>query len=100
MRLGLVLKESSANTIPTSNNPITLGCWGKGPDNCDDYVEDEIQKFLDSPGGWLILNLHGLENEGWGPVSTKYLDNLLSRMIKIDYLDVLPTGEVFKKVVG
>ena len=61
-------------------------------------TEDEIQKFLASPGGWLILNLHGLDNEGWGPVSTEYLDNLLSRMVKIDYLDVLPTGEVFKKV--
>jgi len=40
------------------------------------------------------LNLHGLDNEGWGPISTNYLDRMLSRLVKIKNLDILPTGEV------
>ncbi len=53
--------------------------------------------FITSSGGWLVLNLHGLDEEGWGPVSSKYLDDLLKRLVKIEYLEVLPAGEVLKR---
>lgn len=92
----LVLTDKMANPLPVAS-PISLGCWGHGPDYCDQYVEQEVNKFLESSGGWLILNLHGLDGEGWGPVSTNYLDTLLKRLTKIDYLEVLPTGQVLKK---
>lgn len=92
----LVLKDSVTNPLPVSS-PASLGCWSKGPDLCDQYVEQEVNKFLKSSGGWLILNLHGLDDEGWGPISTTYLDKLLKRLTKVDYLAVLPTGEVLKK---
>ena len=42
----------------------------------------------------MILNLHGLDAEGWGPVTSKYLDDLLKRISKIGYLDILPAGMV------
>ncbi|MEZ4849952.1 MAG: polysaccharide deacetylase family protein [Bacteroidia bacterium] len=93
----LVLKGTMLNPIPVSELPARLGCWGHGPDFCDNYTEQEVNKFLQSEGGWLILNLHGLDNEGWGPVSTRYLDSLLKRLIKIDYLEVRPAGEVLQK---
>ncbi len=93
----LVLKNTKVNLIPISNDPVRLGCWGYGPDFCDNYVENEVNEFLSGSGGWLILNLHGLNDEGWGPVNVNYLDNLLNRLMKIDYLDILPTGEVLKK---
>lgn len=92
----LVLKDTLLNTIPKGEHKGRLGCWGHGPDFCDDYIEQEINKFLASNGGWLILNLHGLDSEGWGPVSTKYLDGLLKRLVEIDSLAILPTGEVLK----
>ena len=82
--------------LPVSSKPVRLGCWGYGPDFCDNYVENEVNDFLAGPGGWLILNLHGLDDEGWGPVSSKYLDSFIKRMVKIDYLAVLPAGEVLK----
>lgn len=92
----LVLKDSKVNAFPVKELPLRLGCWGHGPDFCDDYVEQEINSFLASDGGWLILNLHGLDEEGWGPVSAQYLDNLLKRLITVDYLIVEPTGGILQ----
>jgi len=93
----LVLKDTVVNLIPVGPKPLRLGCWGHGPDFCDHYVEEEIRKFLAGPGGWLILNLHGLDEEGWGPVSTTYLDGLLRRLVEVDHLEVKPAGMVLKK---
>ena len=92
-----ILGDKMANPFPDKNGPLRLGCWSFGPDNADEWVETEVNRFLQSEGGWLILNLHGLDDEGWGPVSTSYLDTLLKRLVKIEHLDVVPTGEVLKK---
>lgn len=93
----LVLKDSMVNAIPVKELPLRLGCWGHGPDFCDTYLDQEIGTFLASEGGWLILNLHGLDEEGWGPVSTTYLDNLLKKLVQIDSLAVQPAGEIIKQ---
>lgn len=95
----LVLKDTMVNAFPVKELPLRLGCWGHGPDFCDDYVEQEINTFLAGAGGWLILNLHGLDEEGWGPVSTTYLDSLLKRLTKIDSLTVQPTGEIVRQLL-
>lgn len=92
----LVLQNSKLNSIPKNANHIRLGCWSQGPDLCDAYIETVVNEFLVGRGGWLIINLHGLDNEGWGPVSTTYLDKVLKRLTKINYLDILPTGQVLK----
>lgn len=94
----LLLKDTRVNMIPRGSKPVALGCWSRGPDMCNSYVEEEVNTFLAGTGGWLIINLHGLDDEGWGPVSTGYLDGLLKRLVRVDYLDVLPTGEVLKKI--
>jgi len=93
----LILKDTMVNLLPVQPTPLALGCWGHGPDFCDNYTEETINTFLAGKGGWLILNLHGLDEEGWGPVSTQYLDGLLKRLVKINYLDVLPAGTVLKE---
>jgi len=89
--------DSAINPIPVSSGPVKLGCWSFGPENADKWVEEQVTKFLTLPGGWLILNLHGLDKEGWGPVSSVYLDGLLKRMIATEYLEVLPAGVVLKR---
>ncbi|NBC02778.1 MAG: hypothetical protein GVY20_03640 [Bacteroidetes bacterium] len=38
-----------------------------GPGNIDNWVEQQVNTFLESDGGWLVLNVHGLDDEGWGP---------------------------------
>jgi peptidoglycan/xylan/chitin deacetylase (PgdA/CDA1 family) len=86
------------NPFPHSGKPVRLGCWSYGPDNADKWVEEEVTKFLAGSGGWLILNLHGLDDEGWGPLhSTTYLDDLLKRLVKLDSLEILPAGVALKK---
>lgn len=90
----LVLEDSMTNDIPTTQDPVRLGCWIQGPGNCDEYIEKEVNSFLESKGGWLIFNLHGFDKEGWGPISTAYFDKLLKRLVKVNYLDILPSGQV------
>lgn len=95
---GVIINNSRFNEIPSSNKQARLGCWGNGPNLCDTYVEQEINGFLKSTGGWLIINLHGLDNEGWGPISAKYLDELLKRLIQVPHLEIAPTGTILKNV--
>jgi peptidoglycan/xylan/chitin deacetylase (PgdA/CDA1 family) len=96
----LFLEDKKTNDIPTSKEPVRLGAWAQGPGFCDEYLESEINAFLKGDGGWLIFNLHGFDDEGWGPVRTNYFDKLLQRLIKIEYLDILPTGLVLKNITG
>ena len=93
----LVLNGTNINNLPVSDGPLKLGCWGYGPGLCDSYVEKQVNDFIAGPGGWLILNLHGLDNEGWGPVSTTYLNSLLKRSVTTGRFSIMPYGEVLKK---
>jgi hypothetical protein len=90
--------DSPINRIPASKAPVRIGCWSHGPGNCDDFVEQQINDFLASPGGWLVLNVHGLDGEGWGPLSSNYLSGLLKRLVSIDRLEIMPTGQVLERV--
>lgn len=68
-----------------------------GPDNIDNWVEQQVNDFLESEGGWLVLNVHGLDDEGWGPMSTSFLRSLISRLVTVEKLEILPAGEVLKR---
>lgn len=81
------------NTLPYKGMS-RLTCTSFGPENIDDHLESRIQNLLALPEGWLIYNTHGLDDEGWGPVSSSYLDELLSRMSELDHVAVLPVGQV------
>ena len=90
----LVLKNKLSNEIPNKKTNLRLGTWGYGPDKSDVFVEESVNSFLKSNGGWLILTLHGLDNEGWGPLSSNYLDKLLNRLIKVNFLEIKTIGDV------
>ena len=96
----LCLDDTRVNEVPSAHSAIQLGAWANGPGYCDDFLDREIETFLKGKGGWLILNLHGFDNEGWGPVRTSYFDKLLKRLVKVEYLDILPTGMALKKYGG
>jgi len=91
--------DTALNPIPVNSNPGRLGCWSYGPDNAYKWVEKQVNEFIAGKGGWLVLNLHGLDDEGWGPVSSQYLSELLKRIIKVEYLDILPAGVVLEKTL-
>jgi peptidoglycan/xylan/chitin deacetylase (PgdA/CDA1 family) len=67
-----------------------LGCISHGPENIDQHLGETIDRFLEGPPGWLVYNTHGLDGEGWGPVSSGYLDELLHRLKGMAHVDVLP----------
>lgn len=92
--------ETAWNPIPTSPEPFRIGCRSMGPDNIDHWVEQQVNGFLETDGGWLVLNVHGLDDEGWGPMSTAYLKDLIKRLVTVEKLEILPAGEVIKRTIS
>jgi peptidoglycan/xylan/chitin deacetylase (PgdA/CDA1 family) len=68
---------------------VKLGCTSQGPEMIDDFLQSVISSFLDGPPAWLIFNAHGLDDEGWGPISSSFLDELLDRLVKSGKADFL-----------
>ena len=57
-------------------------CGSFGPDRADDHLTETVESFLAGPPGWLCYNLHGLDDEGWGPVGSDTLSRLLERLVE------------------
>ena len=64
-------------------------CTSFGPGRCDDHLRQTIDTFLAGRPGWLCYNLHGLDDEGWGPVGGNTLATVLDRLVARD-VHVLP----------
>ena len=90
---------SAVNELPYRDQ-FRLTCTSSGPDNIDKHLDQTIDRFLERPSGWLIYNTHGLDDEGWGPVSSSYLDELLSRLTQMDHVAVLPVGKALKSIAN
>ncbi|HRR25635.1 MAG TPA: hypothetical protein P5300_02945, partial [Acidobacteriota bacterium] len=69
-----------------------------GPDTIDRHLETQVQELLDLESGWLVYNTHGIDDEGWGPVSSRYLENLLERLTEMDSVAVVPAAAVLNAV--
>ena len=67
-------------------------CVSFGPERCDDHLLQTVDSFLAGPPGWLCYNLHGLDDEGWGPVGSSTLDRLLERFVAPG-VQVLPIAD-------
>ena len=92
--------DGGINPLPSKNTKYIIGCTSNGPQNNDDWVGQKVDEFLAMDGGWLVFNLHGLDNEGWGPVSEPYFIGLLERLVSIKNLEIIPTGKALDKYVG
>jgi peptidoglycan/xylan/chitin deacetylase (PgdA/CDA1 family) len=62
-------------------NQQRVTCVSAGPDRCDSVLVEAVESFLAGPPGWLCYNLHGLDDEGWGPVGSATLDEVLERLL-------------------
>lgn len=69
-----------------------IGCTSFGPGPCDEDLERRVEELFASPSGWLCYNAHGLDSEGWGPLSSKTLEALLARLLERGDTAVLPAG--------
>lgn len=83
---------SGINPLPHSGMQ-RLTTTAFGPGNCEIHLDRQIEKLLSTPSGWLIYNLHGLDNEGWGPIRASYLDNLLAKLTQMKSVLILPAGK-------
>lgn len=79
------------NPLPRRGT-VKLTTTGWGPENCEAHLDSELEKLLGQPEGWLVYNTHGLDDEGWGPISTGYLERLLGRLAEMKGVEVLPSG--------
>jgi peptidoglycan/xylan/chitin deacetylase (PgdA/CDA1 family) len=85
---------------PLPNKEVCkLTCTSYGPENIDDDLKSKIDDLLSRPSGWLIYNTHGLDKEGWGPLSSDYLDDLLKQLTSLDSVAVLPTGQALSNLI-
>jgi peptidoglycan/xylan/chitin deacetylase (PgdA/CDA1 family) len=84
-------KNGILNPLPEPGTvKISTGGWG--PDNAEKHVDETLEKLLARPSGWMVYNLHGLDEEGWGPIRAEYLERLLARLRVIDSVRVVPTA--------
>jgi hypothetical protein len=68
-----------------------VSCTSFGPGPCDEDLERLVDDLLARPSGWLCYNTHGLDGEGWGPLSATTLERLLARLVERDDVRVLPS---------
>jgi peptidoglycan/xylan/chitin deacetylase (PgdA/CDA1 family) len=83
------------NPLPYKGQ-VKLTCTGFGPGNSEQHLNNEIEKLLAQDSGWLVYNLHGLDDEGWGPVRSSYLEELLERLLAIDSVVIMPAGKALQ----
>jgi peptidoglycan/xylan/chitin deacetylase (PgdA/CDA1 family) len=75
-----------------------LTCTNFGPGNTDAHLLGEIDKWLAEPTGWFIYNTHGLDDEGYGPLSASVLDRLLARLVAMPHVSVVPAARALAAV--
>ncbi len=99
--------QTRFRAIRTHGNPVNplpyaglsrLGCGAAGPENIDEKLAETIDAFLDGPPGWLIYNTHGLDEEGWGPLSSGVLDEMLSKFSGMKGVEILPVIPALESV--
>jgi peptidoglycan/xylan/chitin deacetylase (PgdA/CDA1 family) len=89
----------AVNALP-HRGQVKLTCTNYGPDNTDAHLIGEIDKWLAEPAGWFIYNTHGLDDEGYGPLSTSVLDRLLERLAAMPHVEIVPAARALRRVVS
>lgn len=74
-----------------------LTTTGFGPGICDAFLDRQIEQLLAKESGWLVYTAHGLDDEGWGPMTATYLERLLEKLAAIDSVEILPPGRALAK---
>ena len=84
------------NPLPHAGQKKLI-CSSHGPGNIDAFLTAEMERFLASEGGWYIFNAHGLDEEGWGPLSSELLDTLLGEWVQMQHVEVIPAGRALQR---
>lgn len=68
-------------------------------DPADERLEARLAQFLDVETDWLVLVLHGLDGEGWGPVRAATLERQVDALLAAG-VRIAPAGQVLQEAVG
>jgi len=74
-----------------------IHCTAFGPGNCEADLDARVAQWLARDRSWLAYNLHGLGDEGWGPVTGDYLRRLFDRLLKLEGVEILPPAAALRK---
>lgn len=80
------------NPLPTAQTSV-MRTTGMGPENCEAHLLSCLDKLFQQPQGWLVYNTHGLDDEGWGPISSGFLEQLLERLVQRQDVQVIAAGK-------
>jgi peptidoglycan/xylan/chitin deacetylase (PgdA/CDA1 family) len=89
----------AVNKLP-HRGQAKLTCTNFGPGNTDDHLIGEIDEWLAEPSGWFIYNTHGLDDEGYGPLSASVLDRLLDRLSGMSHVRIIPAARALVEVAS
>lgn len=64
----------------------------------DERLLARLDRFVREETGWLVLVLHGVDGEGWGPVRSETLELALDRLMAAG-VRVAPTGKVLVEAI-
>ena len=77
--------------LPTRN---TTRLTSPASEDAEAMLDRCLEALFAQPDGWLLYTAHGLDDEGWGPLRSTYLENLLARLLQRDDVRILPTQAV------
>ncbi|MEM6884243.1 MAG: polysaccharide deacetylase family protein [Verrucomicrobiota bacterium] len=70
-----------------------FGCAWQGPDHCDGHLRASLKTAASSDAKHFCYMLHGLDDEGWGPIHRDALEDILDSIQNSDQLVYTPIGE-------
>lgn len=82
------------NDIPSRKTKMIFGdSWP----NVEEQIDRSIQELLKMENGWLVYNTHGIDGEGWEPISSEYLEKTLVRLQTYNDIKILPRIKVLEE---
>lgn len=67
-----------------------------GPDFCDDHLLDHLKNAEESRAPLFLYMLHGLDDEGWGPIRESGLHRALDFIAQSDSLHYAPLDQLLE----
>lgn len=79
------------NKLPEpSTYKVTTGGW----ENAEEWLDNCLNDLLEKESGWLVYTAHGLDGEGWGPISSGFLEKTIEKVLSQKDIKILPAIEV------
>lgn len=84
------LNPSARHDLGGDVDCITFG------DPAGELMRLRLDRFLAAEDGWLVLVLHGLDGEGWGPIPCEVLERQLDRLLDAG-VRIAPAGQAARE---